>query len=448
MQQPFSQSIADNLSQEMLWVEDIVQTRLSAYFKNAAFPLQLQRPRFKEEESPFSQVVSQYKLTLEERFILAFSLVPQLKPQMLDIFFTKNTVFERGFSEFGGIKGINHGGFLPTAETAIFLLSGLNLQRRLQTMPLFSGESTLIRERILDVEAGLRGEPLLSAPLRVTEDFLNLLLFGRPYRPDYSSTFPAKRLETGLNWPDLIVEPEVAEELQNIRAWVKHNKQMQELGLYEKVKRGYRALFYGPPGTGKTLAASLLGKIEGLDVYRIDLSMIVSKYIGETEKNLAGVFDKAENKNWILFFDEADALFGKRTSTKDSKDRHANQEVAYLLQRIEDFPGLVILATNLKGNLDEAFSRRFQTMLYFPVPTSALRQQIWANAFNIRGFIQEPDIDWEEVAKQYELTGGAITNVLRYCVLQALKNDRKRISKQDLMRGARNELYKEGKTTV
>ncbi len=106
-----------------------------------------------------------------------------------------------------------------------------------------------------------------------------------------------------------------------------------------------------------------------MDVYRIDLSMIVSKYIGETEKNLARVFDLAENRNWILFFDEADALFGKRTSTNTSNDRHANQEVAYLLQRIEDFPGIIILATNLRSNIDEAFSRRFQSVVYFPMPT-------------------------------------------------------------------------------
>ncbi len=117
---------------------------------------------------------------------------------------------------------------------------------------------------------------------------------------------------------------------------------------------------------GKSLTASLLGKSANMDVYRIDLSKVVSKYIGETEKNLSNIFDMAENKDWILFFDEADALFGKRTSASDSKDRYANQEVADLLQRIEDFPGIVILATNLKSNLDEAFARRFQSMIYFP----------------------------------------------------------------------------------
>ena len=133
------------------------------------------------------------------------------------------------------------------------------------------------------------------------------------------------------------------------------------------LKPGFKALFHGLPGTGKTLTAMLIGKKTGLDIYRVDLSQMVSKYIGETEKNLAKVFDKAEHKNWILFFDEGDALFGKRTNTKDAHDRYANQQVSYLLQRIEEYDGLVILATNLKNNIDDAFLRRFQSIIHFPM---------------------------------------------------------------------------------
>lgn len=132
------------------------------------------------------------------------------------------------------------------------------------------------------------------------------------------------------------------------------------------VKPGYRTLFYGSSGTSKTLTAALLGKMTGRGVYRINLSKMVSKYIGETEKNLAQIFDRAEKEEWILFFDEADALFGKRTSIKDSYDRYANQEVSYLLQRMEDFNGLVILESNLK-KIDEAFMRRFQSIIHFPL---------------------------------------------------------------------------------
>jgi SpoVK/Ycf46/Vps4 family AAA+-type ATPase len=223
------------------------------------------------------------------------------------------------------------------------------------------------------------------------------------------------------------------------------NTLMKEWGMERKIKPGYRGLFYGPPGTGKSLTACLLGKTFQLDVYRIDLSMVVSKYIGETEKNLAGVFDQAANKNWILFFDEADALFGKRTNTSSSNDRYANQEVAYLLQRIEDFPGLVILATNLKANIDEAFGRRFQSMIYFPVPGPEQRLRLWQQAFPSHVEFEEKLV-LEEIAKKYEMAGGAIINVSRYSCLAALKRNSETILLKDVMTGIRKEFGKEGKT--
>src|SRR5258708_35032787 len=141
---------------------------------------------------------------------------------------------------------------------------------------------------------------------------------------------------------------------------------LKDLRLNPGTKPGFASLFSGPSGTGKTLAAALLGKRAGLDVYRVDLARVVSKDVGETEKNLGHIFDEAERKNWILFFDEADALFSKRTRVSDSHDRYANPEVNYLLQRIEQFPGLVILATNTNESIDETFACRFQFVIHFP----------------------------------------------------------------------------------
>jgi SpoVK/Ycf46/Vps4 family AAA+-type ATPase len=181
-----------------------------------------------------------------------------------------------------------------------------------------------------------------------------------------------------------------------------------------------------------------------MDVYRIDLSMVVSKYIGETEKNLAGVFDMAENKHWILFFDEADALFGKRTNTSDAHDRHANQEVSYLLQRIEDFPGLVILATNFKSNIDEAFARRFQLTVNFQKPDYEQRLRLWKNAFTPPCELAA-EVNLEKLAYEHELTGAAIMNVLRYCSLRALERNATLITLPDILLGIRKEMQKEGK---
>ena len=169
--------------------------------------------------------------------------------------------------------------------------------------------------------------------------------------------------------------------------------------------------------------------------------MIVSKYIGETEKNLAKVFDMAENRNWILFFDEADALFGKRTSTNTSNDRHANQEVAYLLQRIEDFPGTIILATNLRSNIDEAFSRRFQSVIYFPMPNEEQRYELWKNMLPPT-WLKEQNNELVTLAAETELSGGSITNVVRRCALQLLMTGKKTLDTQTLKEALEKEKAK------
>jgi SpoVK/Ycf46/Vps4 family AAA+-type ATPase len=146
-----------------------------------------------------------------------------------------------------------------------------------------------------------------------------------------------------------------------------------------------------------------------------------------------------------LFFDEADALFGKRTEANSSNDRHANQQTSYLLQRIEDFPGVIILASNLRGNMDDAFTRRFQSMIHFSIPTEEERYQLWKNAFSGKCTLH-PDIDLWKVAKAYQIAGGAIINVLRYCALTAIKRDDTVVTEHELMQAIRREFKKEGKT--
>jgi len=184
-----------------------------------------------------------------------------------------------------------------------------------------------------------------------------------------STDFSVKQIKTDLTWKNLVVSPETRSQIHEIEAWAKQSKLMAEhWNVSHKLQPGYRVLFYGPDTTGKSLTATLLGKYAGKEVYRIDLSLIVSKYIGETEKNLNTLFAKAENADWILFFDEADALFGKRTDVKDSHDRYANQEVTYVLQRMEEYSGLSILATNFKESVDPAFIRRLDAVVYFPKP--------------------------------------------------------------------------------
>jgi SpoVK/Ycf46/Vps4 family AAA+-type ATPase len=180
---------------------------------------------------------------------------------------------------------------------------------------------------------------------------------------DAGLDLPAQRMTTSCDWEEVALERSVQRQIEDVASRIK-----------EGHPSGFRALFSGPSGSGKTLAAALLGKATGLPVYRVDVAEVVSQWIGETEKNLAGLFARAQREGWILYFDEADALFGKRTETRNANDRAANQQVAYVLQRIEDFPGIVILATNLPSHLDEAFARRFQAIIHFPLPDAEPRR--------------------------------------------------------------------------
>jgi SpoVK/Ycf46/Vps4 family AAA+-type ATPase len=195
---------------------------------------------------------------------------------------------------------------------------------------------------------------------------------------------------------------------------------------------------------GKTLTASLLGKYTGKDVYRIDISMVVSKFIGETEKNLSNLFARAESKDWILFFDEADALFGKRTNVRDAHDKYANQEVSYLLQRVENYDGLVILASNFKSNIDGAFIRRFQSIIHFPLPSPKEWLQLWQMAFPSQLKLAET-VNLPTLSTAYELTGADIMNVVQHCCLQALQRGNAMIHETDLIHAIKRELSKAGK---
>ncbi|CAL1518635.1 ATP-binding protein [Chitinophaga sp. MM2321] len=436
---------AATLQEELEWFRLLAAARMQQYFGETAVE-DPAPPDLSKDTSVYAQIVQHYSMDGAERIILLLALIPHIRPQLLDIFYIKNATYDRGFTEFGGIKGQHHSGFLPTGETAAFLLATNNLQQRFALVTLFGPDHFFAKHQILKLIPASAEEPLLSGTLSLAPEYLSLFTQGVTHQPDYNIHFPAKRIETSLEWDDLVLEAHAMEEVAEMRTWIEHGQTLlHDWGMKRKIKPGYRSLFYGPPGTGKSLTASLLGKTFNLDVYRVDLSLIVSKFVGETEKNLAQVFDRAANQQWILFFDEADALFGKRTQTSSSHDRYANQEVAYLLQRIEDFPGMVILATNMKANIDDAFSRRFQSMIYFAVPGPEQRLRLWEQAFPTHLQLEEK-LNLKDIAGKYEMAGGSIINVTRYSCLMALKRGDKTILLQDVQAGIRKEFSKEGKT--
>lgn len=445
---PFVQN-ATALNNELDWLFQVLDTRIKLYFgEECAYRdlLELPAPALGHDQSSFARFLQHYKFNDAERLVFILALAPYVRPQLLDVLFTKNSVSNRDFTEFGGRCSSSFGGFLPTAETALFLLAGNDLAQRFASLYLFESGHVFAEHGIVNLEKFSAGEPHLSGLLTVNREIVDLVTTGKMSRPSFGADFPAKRIETEMDWDDLVLDPLTMENVLEIKAWLAHGDTLlYELGLAKKLKPGYRSLFYGPPGTGKTLTASLLGKSFERDVYRIDLSAVISKYIGETEKNLEKIFQKAELRDWILFFDEADALFGKRTKISSSHDRFANQEVSYLLQRVEDYPGVVILASNMRANLDDAFVRRFQSIIHFPMPDACERLQLWRSAFSEKTDLAER-IDLKEIAGRYELSGGSIMNVVRYATLRALGRGERMILNTDLQEGIRKEFQKEGKT--
>jgi SpoVK/Ycf46/Vps4 family AAA+-type ATPase len=214
-------------------------------------------------------------------------------------------------------------------------------------------------------------------------------------------------------------------------------------GARHSYGKGLAALFSGPSGTGKTMSAGVITRVLGLDMYKIDLARVVSKYIGETEKNLDRVFAEAVNANAVLFFDEADALFGKRSEVKDAHDRYANIEISYLLQKMEEYEGLAILATNFGQNLDEAFNRRLHFIIDFPLPRAEDREAIWRGHMPPSAPVAT-GIDFGFLAQQFELTGGAIRNCVRAAAFAAAEADAP-IAMSHLVQAVAGELAKLGR---
>ncbi|MCI3939203.1 ATP-binding protein [Chryseobacterium aahli] len=396
-------------------------------------------------QNTFSEIL-QRETTHEEAVILLLALVPHVLPNFFDDIIREVHPEGGEFPELGGIRLENHRGMLPTGETAQYILAKENIEQRLKIQKFFETSHWFFKEQIITIDSVKEGEPLMSGRLILKPEIVHLLLYGEKLKPKFSPDFPAKEVSTQLEWQDLVVNATVQNQIHQMRLWVKHHQTLREnWGIGKHLLPGYRALFYGPSGTGKTLTANLLGKEFQREVYRVDLSQVVSKYIGETEKNLEKIFTHAENKNWILIFDEADALFGKRTQTKSSNDRYANQEVSYLLQRVENFNGLIILTTNFKNNIDDAFLRRFNCLVSYSKPDADDRFLLWQKMIPANITLEDSDI-LRKIAINYDLTGAQIVSVITYACLQAIEEKDSVLKNAFLLKGIETEYQKEEKT--
>jgi len=433
------------LLSECLWIESLIKYRINELCgvdQDVALP---EIPQISKGIHPYFDELIDLQVDVPERIALALSFIADTVPQYLNYLYTKNQYTDRIFDEFGVRFRDDNQQLIPTWKTVLFLLLGSSSDAQFNMLGYIHADQRLYLCKLLVFPKQKNDNPFLT-PVKLNSDVLYDWMYPRNLRKLADDHFPAHEISSQLEWSDLFIAKETDNGIRQLRLWLKHGQSLMEnpnLGKY--INKGVRVLFYGPSGTGKTLTASLLGKEFNLPVYRVDLSQMVSKWIGETEKNLARVFDIAEKQKWILFFDEADALFSSRGSVSNANDRRANQEVSYLLQRVENFDGTIIMATNLRNNIDDAFVRRFQLMVNFPIPDKHIRKLLWENILS-NTFPLDENIDLEQIADDYKLTGGTMKNAFRALMLELYDRPAKKriILRQDLQRVIEYECSKSG----
>lgn len=403
----------ESLNEEMQWLQSLIEMRCKELFMENDPALDIaheapQPPKF-DDGSPYSITVNSYKLTTIDRVILALGIASAHYPSMLKTFVQIEESSNAFAIEAGGEYNKVNRSFKPTFQTALFLLAGKDLLLWSQYSSQLINGSVLLKN---DIIYNRSSTEFIHGKIELDTAYLNYFLSDQKPQLDHGSYFPGKLYKSDLTMDDIILEDNVREQIKPIGHYIK----ALENGFFKtnehSFKPGFIALFYGAPGTGKTMLAGILANTYGIDMYHVDLSQVVSKYIGETEKNLEVLFNRLQGKNRMLFFDEADALFGKRSDVKDAHDRYANQEVSYLLQRIEKFDGLTILASNFENNMDDAFKRRIDVSVNVIRPTEPTRKALWEH-YLPKNITFESDELLQYLTKEYSYTGANIRNIMK-----------------------------------
>ncbi len=433
------------------WLQHLIKERMNALIKGESVLAEESKiselPDF-NKKTMIQKLLDEYGNSEIEIVLVLLSFASWFRPVSLSDMVVLAPGSDMRFVEPGGMYRKSNSRFIPTLQTAVFLLAGTDsiLQGYYHTI-LCSHK--FFREGILHLRT-LNSVDSFPMEQIIEPDigYYHYLINGKKPRMDVSPDFPASLLQTNKTIDDLILKPTTKAQLDIIMNYAKvKEKLFKKEGVNEKISQGFLALLYGPPGTGKTFSVAVLSKQLGVEAYRVDLSRIVSKYIGETEKNLEKVFTRFEDKNCILMFDEADALFGKRTEVKDAKDRFANQEVAYLLQRIETFPGLVILCSNYNQNLDTAFKRRILTSIFYAQPDKDEREILWRRSLPSCFSFEDYELPMK-LANSYSLTGANIGNVVKLWCIQAESKGEAVLTMAGVEPFIHMEMNKEGMATT
>lgn len=439
---------ADNaatLAREIGWLSRVIEARYKQYFACDDTPFSvLPVPDLQGDSSAYAATVRELGMTADERIVVMLALMLHVRPQALDPMLMNNATLNRRYTEVGGRVSETHGGFLPTCQTAAFILAGDDLARRFAVLTLFDDAHFFARRRMLRLEATAGGEPQSGRLLVLSNDYVQRFTTGERYTVEefysarYTGNLPASMITSPLRREDLVLVVEAHKELDLVASWL--NQQYSELrdwGLERIMPNGYRCLFAGPPGTGKTLAAMLLGSTAGVGVCRVDLSMLAMMPIGDiaqTKQDLAQLFELAQEQRWLLYFDAAGSVFDWRMPGHGAI-------LHDVLQRIEDFAGLAIVSAHNKADIDPQFAGRCDSVIDFALPDAALRLQLWRQALPGPQRLAA-DVDLPALAQQHELSGGAILNVVRHAALRAVTAGSTTIAQNDLLLGVAREMGK------
>ncbi|MEO1054442.1 MAG: ATP-binding protein [Bacteroidota bacterium] len=388
-------------------------------------------------ESHYGQWVNTQGLNVQDRILLALTMSASINDAILYPFIelSRNPLVA---PFIGGQTQANGKRFIASLQTLLYLLGGTDLHVQAQYQMYFRSRQHQLAKWGIDIKSF---QAMRTGYSDITDEWKNLVVNLQPAfwryfmggempKPEENQQLPLTLLESKMNFADLVLPTHVVDQLKPVIAFAQRGQEFitdQSMGGH--FKSGYVVLLHGDPGTGKTLIATTIGQHTGLKTYQLDVSQVVSKYIGETSKNMGKVFDEleraiswAEGEQCILFIDEADAIMGKRSEVSDSKDRYANLDVSFLLQRLEQFSGLVILASNYPQNLDDAFSRRIQTQIMVTAPNVQERERLWE-------IYRPAGINWpdgqlvEQMSKHFALTGAQIANIMKQASLMAFAAD-------------------------
>ena len=348
-----------------------------------------------------------YSVNEEERLIMIMAMAIYLEPDFFHPFLENPEVMIRSKV----YRSSGHDCVMPTVETAIFILAGEDPYERMRVLRYFDIGHFFYKNTILDIEPAEDKKPSTYGLVSLNFSYRSLFLYNHYTAPRYSHDFPATFLETDLEWDDLKLSPQTAKEVQEFVVALKEDNYFRSLSSAKHMRKGLRALLYGEPGTGKTLTAKLLGKLMYMPVARVEISGVQSKYVGETNLRLESLFNTAEHKNWILFIDEGDAILGQRTqSSKGETTAHANDTVAFLLQRIESYNGTIVVATNFIDNLDKAYDRRFDISARYQSLTRDQQYDFWMGLIPPEHPLDKPDM-LRGLIEKYKFSPSEICNI-------------------------------------